>query len=83
MAEAIRPGGVYYVDGRLENGKLVGGRWVDANGNDVDAPTAAERKGAREEAEAAEQAFQDAAAAQRAQAAPVVVQAAEQPRARR
>jgi hypothetical protein len=74
MADAIRPGGVYYVGGRLENGKPTGGRWLDANGNETDAPTSAERKDARQEAAAAEQAHQEAVAAQRAAGAqPVAV----------
>jgi hypothetical protein len=74
MADAIRPGGVYYVGGRLENGKPTGGRWLDANGNETDAPTRKETAEQREDAATAEQAHQEAVAAQRAAVAqPVAV----------
>jgi hypothetical protein len=52
MAEALRPGGVYYVGGRLVNGKMTGGRWVDASGKPAPEPTKEERA-ARAEARAA------------------------------
>lgn len=51
MAEAIRPGGVY------QAGK---DRFVDAHGNEVDAPTRDETRAQREEAQAAEQQLQAA-----------------------
>ena len=62
MAKALRDGGVYYVGGRLENGKLTGGRWLDANGNEVDAPTSGERGEARAEQREADEAARAAIA---------------------